>query len=162
MYRKYLSLVFLFFPACMFLLFLLSFHKEIKEVYHLTSTPIPLYLIMAFGIIATIGGVLDWSYHRNVLKLKISKKERKSELLALACGGAPMFVLMCCATLSQAKSLYLIPIMLILIYTVVMICYDEFVYHLKRCKLKETIYHRMLVFGNGIAWFSWFYFIYVS
>lgn len=112
------------------------------------------------GAIATAGGVLDWRYHRNPLHLKLPKKERDAEAAALGLGGLPMFGLMWWATMSARPTLLLIPILLVLIYTVAAISYDEFVFHIKRCGRRENAYHRMLVFGNGIAWLAWFHFIY--
>lgn len=123
--------------------------------------PWQFYLIAVFGTIATVGGVLDWRYHRDPLKLRISKQEREAEAKALGIGGLPMFVLMVLATLSDKPTNYLIPIIVFLIYTVSAICYDEFVFHIKRCGKTETIFHRMLVFGNGFAWLAWIHFIYV-
>jgi hypothetical protein len=113
-----------------------------------------------FGGIATIGGVLDWRYHRNPLNMKIPKKERDAEAAALGLGGVPMFILMWFAMMNTKPSIFLIPILIVLIYTVVAISYDEFVFHIKRCGKLENTYHRMLVFGNGIAWLSWFHFIF--
>lgn len=92
--------------------------------------------------------------------MKIPTEERDAEALALGTGGLPMFVLMWLAMMSSKPIYYLIPIVVVLIYTVVTICYDEFVFHIKRCGKLETIYHRMLVFGNGTAWLAWFHFIY--
>lgn len=124
--------------------------------------PLQFYIIAVFGAIATIGGVLDWRFHRDPLKLQISKKEREAEAKALGLGGVPMFVLMWLATLSEHPTYYLIPIIIVLLYTTVAICYDEFVFHINRCGKTETIFHRMLVFGNAIAWMAWLHFIYVS
>ena len=112
------------------------------------------------GSIATTGGVLDWLYHRDPLKLKLSAKERDAEAKALGLGGVPMFVLMWCAMLNANPHYFLIPIIVVLIYTVVAISYDEFVFHIHRCGKTENLYHRMLVFGNGLAWLAWFHFIY--
>jgi hypothetical protein len=42
-----------------------------------------------------------------------------------------------------------------------MICYDEFVFHRKRCGRYETMLHRLLVFGNGIAWLAWMHWCFV-
>ena len=92
--------------------------------------------------------------------MKIPKKERDAEAKALGLGGLPMFFLMWLSMMSTKPSNYLIPILLVLIYTIVAICYDEFVFHIKRCEKVETRYHRMLVVGNGIAWLAWFHFIY--
>jgi hypothetical protein len=160
--RYYLSLILLFAPAVLFG-FLLFYFKNEPNL-HISSAfpylPFPFLLMALFGGIATLGGVLDWRFHRNPLNLKIPKKEREAEAAALGLGGLPMFILMWCAMMSAKPSNFLIPILLVLIYTVAAICYDEFVFHIKRCGKTENIYHRMLVFGNGAAWLSWIYFIY--
>ena len=160
--RAYLSLILLFVPALLFLGLVILFRENtsLQIESYFPYLPWEFLVIAIFGLIATTGGVLDWKYHRDPLKLQISKKERDAEAFALGLGGIPMFVLMWLAMLSDTPQLYVIPIIIVLIYTVVAICYDEFVFHRKRCEWKETIYHRMLVFGNGIAWLSWFYFIY--
>lgn len=160
--KNYLSLIMLFMPGLCFVGLLFVF-KDAPPLQFNTVFPfIPwqFYIIGLFGIIATIGGVLDWGYHRNKLGSKLSTKERIAEAKALGFGGIPMFILMFIAMLHSHPQYFIIPILIILIYTVVVICYDEFVFHIKRCKKEETIYHRMLVFGNGIAWLSWFHFIY--
>ena len=72
-----------------------------------------------------------------------------------------MFVLMWLATVSGGPASYLIPIVVILVITVAAICYDEFVFHRRRCGKVESRFHRMLVFGNGIAWLSWFSLIFL-
>ncbi len=92
--------------------------------------------------------------------MKIPKKERDAEAAALGLGGLPMFVLMWVATMNSKPTIFLIPIIIVLIYTVVAISYDEFKFHIKRCGKLENTFHRMLVFGNGIAWLSWIQFIY--
>lgn len=161
-FRYYLSLVLLFFPAIMFAVFLVYLSGTGGYGLRLPfGLPWQFYLIAVFGTIATVGGVLDWRYHRDPLKLRISKQEREAEAKALGIGGLPMFVLMVLATLSDKPTNYLIPIIVFLIYTVSAICYDEFVFHIKRCGKTETIFHRMLVFGNGFAWLAWIHFIYV-
>ena len=162
--RNHLSLILLFIPAFAFLLFLILFREN--ELLEITSVfpylPWQFIAVGFFGIIATIGGVLDWSYHRNPLNMKIPQKERDAEAYALGYGGVTMFVLMVFATLSSMPNYWLIPIVIVLIFTVVLISYDEFVFHIKRCGRLENIYHRLLVFGNGLAWLSWFSFIYVK
>lgn len=160
--RYYISLVFLFVPALLFISLLILYKNapQLAIQQHFPFVPWQFYTIALFGIIGTIGGTLDWKYHRNPLNMKIPPKERDAEALALGTGGLPIFILMWLATLSNKPGVYLIPIIIILIYTVVAICYDEFVFHIKRCGKSETIYHRMLVFGNGIAWLFWFHFIY--
>ncbi|MFN7119990.1 MAG: hypothetical protein ACK4TA_24565 [Saprospiraceae bacterium] len=160
--RYYISLIFLFVPALLFgvLLILYKDHPKIAISADFPYLPWQFYVIAICGVIGTIGGTLDWQYHRNPLNMKIPPKERDAEALALGTGGLPIFILMWLATLSADPIIYLIPITIVLIYTVVAICYDEFVFHIKRCDRLETIYHRMLVFGNGAAWLSWFHFIY--
>jgi hypothetical protein len=161
-FRYYFSLVLLFTPAFLFgvLIFLFSEKSKLMISNNFPFLPWQFFVIAIFGIIATAGGVLDWQFHRNPLNMKIPKKEREAEAKALGLGGLPMFILMWFAMLSSTPAYFLIPILLVLIYTVVAICYDEFVFHIKRCGKLETIYHRMLVFGNGIAWLVWFHFIY--
>lgn len=161
-FRHYLSLILLFVPALLFVGLLLVYSNHPKL--GLTSTfpylPWQFIIVALFGIVATTGGVLDWKFHRNPLNMKIPKKERDAEAAALGLGGLPMFVLMWLAMISTSPSYFLIPIVIVLIYTVVAICYDEFIFHIKRCGRTENLYHRMLVFGNGIAWLAWFQFIY--
>ena len=80
--------------------------------------------------------------------------------MALGLGGLPMFVLMFTAMLSTRPNTWLVPIVVVLVYTVVAICYDEFIFHFKRCGPLENAYHRMLVLGNGVAWLAWFQYIF--
>ncbi len=162
--RYYLSLWLLFMPALLFgiLLVLYRAHTNLHITGAFPFLPWQFLVIIVFGVIATTGGVLDWKFHRDPLKLKISKKERDAEAKALGLGGFGMFVLMWLAMLSEQPLNFLIPIILVLIYTVVAICYDEFVFHIHRCEKTETRYHRMLVFGNGLAWLAWFHFIYCA
>lgn len=161
-YRDYLSLFLLFTPAFLFSLLVLFLLDSDQFNFGLVFLYLPFqFWIIGFaGIIATIGGYLDWQFHRKVLKMKISEKERNAEAAALGLGGIPMFVLMALATISKTPNFWLIPILLVLIYTVVAISYDEFVFHIKRCGKLENTYHRMLVFGNGVAWLAWIHFIY--
>jgi hypothetical protein len=161
-FRLYLSLILLFIPGILFAALLVAFRNDPRL--HIGSSfpflPWQFCCMAVFGGIATAGGALDWKFHRDPLRLKIPKKERDAEAAALGLGGIPMFVLMWLAMMSDTPSHYLIPIIVVLIYTVVAISYDEFVFHVKRCGRTETIYHRMLVFGNGLAWLAWFHFIY--
>ena len=163
-YRKYLSLILLFVPAVSFglLLFLFKDNSKFLLADNFPYFPWQFIALTFCGLIATLGGVLDWRFHRNPLNMKIPKKERDAEAFALGLGGVPMFILMWLAMMSTRPTNYLIPILIVLIYTVVAICYDEFVFHIKRCGKTETIYHRMLVFGNGFAWLAWFHFIYCT
>ncbi|MCA8831055.1 hypothetical protein [Hymenobacter pini] len=152
----------LFVPPVLFGLLLLVFqgNDKLGLTRELPYLPWQFLLMGIAGVVATAGGVLDWRYHRNPLNLKIPKKERDAEAAALGLGGVPMFGLMWLAMMHPRPAIWLIPILLVLIYTVVAISYDEFVFHIKRCGPLETTYHRMLVFGNGIAWLAWFHFIF--
>jgi hypothetical protein len=161
-FRLYLSLFLLFIPAVLFavLMFVYRNHPKLAIANNFPYVPWEFLALAFFGIIATIGGVLDWRFHRNPLLMKISKKERDAEAAALGLGGVPMFLLMWCAMMSEQPRSFLIPIILVLLYTVVAICYDEFVFHINRCGKLENLYHRFLVFGNGLAWLAWFHFIF--
>ncbi len=161
-YRSYVSLILLFVPPVLFGLLLVVFqgNDKLRLTRELPYLPWQFLVMGVAGAIATAGGVLDWRYHRNPLNLKIPKKERDAEAAALGLGGVPMFVLMWLAMMQSNPTTWLIPILLVLIYTVVAISYDEFVFHIKRCGPLETAYHRMLVFGNGVAWLAWFHFIF--
>lgn len=161
-FRQYLSLILLFFPAIFFAILLFLYKDSPKLAFSAAFPYLPWQFIIValFGIIATIGGVLDWKYHRNPLNMKIPKKERDAEAAALGLGGVPMFGLMWVAMMNSKPANFLIPILIVLIYTVVAISYDEFIFHIKRCGKLENLYHRMLVFGNGIAWLAWVHFIY--
>ncbi len=160
--KQYVSVVLLFIPGVLFglLLFILKDNSILKITNVAPYLPVHFWIIGIFGIVATIGGILDWNFHRKTLNMKISKKERDAEALALGLGGLPMFGLMFFAMMSENSTFYLIPILIVLIYTVVAISYDEFVLHIKRCGKLENLYHRMLVFGNAIAWLTWFHFIF--
>jgi len=160
--RPYVSLVLLLVPPALFGLLLLLFRHNARLQLSggLPYLPWQFWVVGVAGVVATLGGILDWRYHRNPLNLKIPKKERDAEAAALGLGGVPMFVLMSVATLRGNPTVWLIPIVVVLIYTVVAICYDEFVFHRKRCGPVENTYHRMLVFGNGVAWLAWFHLIY--
>lgn len=162
--KNYFSLGLLFAPAFLFVCFLFLFFKNVDLfiTHNFPYLPWQFIVIAITGTFATTGGVLDWRFHRKTLQLKISKKERLAEAFALGFGGLPMFFLMWFAMNSTQPNVFLIPIIIVLIFTVSIICYDEFVFHRKRCGQQENIYHRMLVFGNGLAWLAWFHFIYIK
>lgn len=161
-FRSYLSLSLLFLPAFLFasLMIINLNHTNLNFSNNFPFLPWQFWIVSISGIIATIGGVLDWRFHRDPLDMKISKKERDAEAAALGLGGIPMFILMWFAMMSPRPTLFLVPIIIVLIYTVVAISYDEFVFHINRCGRYENILHRMLVFGNGLAWLAWFHFIF--
>jgi hypothetical protein len=126
----------------------------------LRDYPWEMWLIAGCGSVATVAGVADWLYHRSG-KTFIGAPEHQSELLALAGGGVPLFVLMAIASILPRPVVLLLPVIVVVLFTTVLICYDEFVFHRKRCGLYETILHRLLVFGNGLAWLAWAHWCFV-
>lgn len=111
------------------------------------------------GTVATIGGAGDWWFHK--IYVTVSPNEHHSHILALGAGGI-MFILMAIASWIDESTSLLIPVVMMLITTVVLISYDEFAFHIRRCKPFETMLHRMLVFGNGAAFLFWMHWLFVS
>jgi hypothetical protein len=126
-----------------------------------STWPWELWTITLAGVIATLGGLGDWGFHRWVAKCQIGRAERNCELLALAAGGVPLFVMMASASMSARPLQWLLPVIVIVLFITTLICYDEFVYHRRRCKGLETLLHRLLVFGNGTAWLAWSHWTFV-
>jgi hypothetical protein len=157
-----LSLLALLAPGLGFALglFLLRDHSRYQWLRRPSEIPWELALIAVSGLIATAGGLIDWRFHRREHE-RVGPKERRSELIALAFGGLPLFLLMSAASVMDHPQALLIPIVVTALFTVACICYDEFVFHRARCGPYETALHRMLVFGNGIAWLSWMHWCFV-
>lgn len=141
-------------------LFLIRDLPRYRWLHRPSDFPWELALIAASGLIATAAGIADWLFHRSGSE-RIGPKERHGELVALLFGGVPLFLLMSAASLIGRPRLLLIPIIVTALFTVACICYDEFVFHRARCGPYETALHRMLVFGNGIAWLSWMHWCFV-
>ncbi|TNE49088.1 MAG: hypothetical protein EP343_13510 [Deltaproteobacteria bacterium] len=141
------------------LLWLHSHEPRFAWVLSLQKAPWEFWALMCCGVVATVGGIGDWVYHR--VYVSVGPKEHKSHLLALVTGGLPLFVLMAMASLSKHPIVYLVPVVVVVLYTTALICYDEFVFHRKRCLPLETLFHRLLVFGNGLAWLAWFHWCFV-
>ena len=158
------SLIALLIPGALFCVGLYSVREraEFSWLHDASKFPWQLWVIGACGTIATIGGLGDWAFHRWKAKCVIGKKERNCELLALAGGGVPMFVLMAFASVRARPMQFLLPVIVVLLFTTVLICYDEFIFHRKRCRRFETVLHRMLVFGNGLAWMAWAHWCFVE
>jgi hypothetical protein len=115
--------------------------------------PWELWVLAAFGTVATAGGLGDWLFHRTYVT--VGPREHRSHLLALASGGVPLFALMAASSVLARPAVLLVPILVLVLYTATLICFDEFVFHRVRCTKLETLLHRLLVFGNGVAWLAW-------
>jgi hypothetical protein len=156
------TLLALFVPAALFGvgLFLLRDDPRFAWLCHPSVYPWELWVIAVCGATATAAGLADWRYHRSG-QAAIGAREHHSELIALGGGGVPLFVLMAVASLLTRPAVLLVPVLVVALFTTVMICYDEFVFHRKRCGRYETILHRLLVFGNGAAWLAWTHWCFV-
>ena len=72
----------------------------------------------------------------------------------LAGGGVPLFVLMSAASVHARPELFLVPVFVVVIVTTLLIGYDEFVFHRKRCGRLETLMHRAAR-RWGMGWRFW-------
>jgi hypothetical protein len=159
---SFLSLGLLFLPAVFFLL-ALSLLKDTSPRFYwfndIERFPWQFWGIGLCGVIATLGGAGDWVFHK--IYVTVGPKEHHSHILALGAGGL-VFVMMALASTADQPLVWLIPVIIALLLTVTLICYDEFAFHVRRCKPFETLLHRMLVFGNGLAFLCWFHWIFVE
>jgi hypothetical protein len=158
------SLVALLLPGVLFGagLILLRDRPQLLWLHRVADFPWQLWTIGISGVVATLAGLGDWAWHRWAARCVVGWTERKYELLALAGGGLPMFVLMSFASLSARPLQFLLPVLIVLLFTVTLICYDEFIFHRRRCRRLETVLHRLLVFGNGTAWLAWAHWCFVQ
>jgi hypothetical protein len=115
--------------------------------------PWEFWAVAVCGSGATLGGILDWLFHRSGQTV-VGRREHRAHVLALAAGGLPLFTLMALASLSPRPARFLVPVLVALIGTVVLVCHDEFVFH-RRCGRLETLMHRLLTCGNGLAFPAW-------
>ncbi|HZI09431.1 MAG TPA: hypothetical protein VE153_03510 [Myxococcus sp.] len=122
--------------------------------------PWELWVVALAGTVATAAGVADWRYHRTA-GLRVGPNEHRAELLALAGGGLPLFLLMCAASVARRPQVFLLPVLGVLLWTVVLICYDEFVFHRRRCDGHEALLHRTLLAGHAGAFLAWAHFCFV-
>ncbi|MEE9394082.1 MAG: hypothetical protein V3W41_16395 [Planctomycetota bacterium] len=141
-------------------LMIVSGRTGFPDLSNASTIPWQLWLIGACGIAATVCGFLDWHYHVTGRRI-VGKRERQGELIALGLGGAPLFLLMMAASGVARPEWLLIPILGAVLFTTVMICYGEFVFHRRSCRPYEAGLHRVLVFGNGTAWAAWMHWIFV-
>ena len=155
----YASLVALMVPGASFaagLGWLAATDQRFGWLKDIERLPWQLAVVGISGLVATAGGVGDWLFHRQPQRrCLISAGERRIELWALGAGGVPLFILMALASLSTQPLKFLLPVIVVVLAITALICYDEFIFHRKRCGRIETLLHRLLVFGNGLAWLAW-------
>jgi hypothetical protein len=159
---SFVSLLLLFAPGVFFLgalLLLKDLHPDYTWFNDLSRFPWQFWGIILFGLIATTGGAGDWLFHK--VYVTVGPNEHHSHLLALGAGGI-VFLLMLGASVDTQPARWLVPMMVALLMTVTLICYDEFAFHLRRCKPFETMLHRLLVFGNGAAFLCWVHWVFVA
>jgi hypothetical protein len=155
------ALVAMLVPAVAFPLglVLLRDHPRFVWLGDVRAYPWELWAVAACGTAATLGGLLDWRFHRSGATV-VGRREHRAHVLALGGGGVPLFALMAAASLSPRPAALLVPVLVILIFTVVVIAYDEFVFH-RRCGRFETFAHRLLTCGNGLAFLAWAHWCFV-
>jgi hypothetical protein len=156
------SLFALFVPGVLFAVGLGMVRDQPRYAWlgNLAEFPWEIWVIALAGSVATVSGVLDWRYHRSG-HTAVGGAEHRSEVAALVSGGVPLFALMAVASVTTRPEAWLVPILVVVLYTTVLICFDEFVYHRRRCGRYETTLHRLLVFGNGTAWLAWMHWCFV-
>jgi len=158
----FLSLMLLFAPGAIFVaaLFVLrETNPRFSWLYSVDRFPWQFWGIAVCGIIATIGGVGDWLFHK--VYVSVGPNEHHSHLMALSAGGV-VFILMALASVINDPTVLLIPVIVALLITTVLICYDEFAFHIRRCKAFENMLHRLLVFGNCAAFLCWVHWLFVT
>lgn len=156
------SLALLFLPGLLFVIalwLLKDTHPRFVWVQNISHYPWQFWGIGVAGSIATLGGAGDWLFHK--VYVTVGPNEHHSHILALGSGGV-VFILMGLASVADQPLRWLLPVIVALLVTVTLICYDEFSFHVRRCKPFETRLHRMLVFGQGIAFLLWMHWIFVA
>jgi hypothetical protein len=122
--------------------------------------PWELWAVAACGSAATMAGLVDWCVHRSG-RTVVGRLEHRAHVAALAGGGIPLFALMAAASIVARPLDLLLPTLAALIVTVVLVCYDEFVFH-RRCGPFEALTHRVLTIGNGLAFLAWAHWCFVT
>lgn len=114
------ALVAMLAPAVLFPLglVLLRNHPQFAWLDDPAAYPWELWAVAACGIGATLGGVGDWAFHRSG-ETTVGLREHRAHLLALGGGGVPLFLLMALASLCRQPVIFLLPILVVLIFTVV-------------------------------------------
>jgi hypothetical protein len=156
-----LALIAMLVPAVAFPLGLVLVYGDARFAWlaDVRAWPWELWAVAACGTAATLGGILDWRFHRSGATV-VGRGEHRAHLLALAGGGVPLFALMAAASVSPRPVRFLVPVLVVLVATVVAVCYDEFVFH-RRCGRFEALTHRLLTVGNGLAFLAWAHWCFV-
>ena len=115
--------------------------------------PAEFWCMAIAGCIATAAGVLDWHFHLSGGR-RIPHAEHRAELAALSL-GVPLFALMAAASVVDRPRLLLPPIVLVAMLMSGLIVFDEARFH-RGCGRYETVLHRLLVGGHGVAFLAWF------
>ena len=136
------------FPAVALPILLLCTHRLVE----VAASPVHFWLVVVAGTFATVGGVLDWRFHRCGGR-RVAPAERRAEALALLL-GIPLFALLACASGVVQPGLLLLPIVAVALAMTAAIAHDETRFH-RACGTYETALHRLLVGGNGIAFLTW-------
>jgi hypothetical protein len=148
-------------PAFLFPLGLLFLRNQPRFawLYDPRAYPWEFWAIGVCGTVATLGRAADWLFHR-LGQTVVGQREHRAHLAALGGGGIPLFMLMALASVSARPVAFLLPVLVFLVFTVVLICYDEFIFH-RRCGWFETLTHRLLTIGNGLAFLAWAHWCFV-
>src|SRR5438046_3086387 len=111
------SLIALCVPALLFPAGLWWLHRQptFEWLCDVKMWPWEFWLIALAGLAATAAGIADWRWHRSV-HTAIGAKEHQSELLALAGGGIPLFLVMAWASLSSTPHVWLVPILVLALF----------------------------------------------
>ena len=125
------------------------------------AVPWQAWLLAAAGLSSLGAAVLDYRYHTRSAAGTVSPLEERAELIALGFGGFPMFLVMALASFAPDPRPLLPLVIGLLVFTTAWICYDEFVFHRRRCAAYERALHKVIVSGNGIAWLAWFHWVFV-
>ena len=126
-----------------------------------SSWPWQLWLVAFAGSVATTAGVLDWLYHRHA-GVAVGRPERRAELLALGLGGVPLFGLMLAASVATAPHVFLVPVLIVLVFTTALVVFDEVAFHRRRCAPVENLLHRALTLGHLAAFLAWAHWVFVE
>jgi hypothetical protein len=155
------ALLALLVPAVLFPLGLVALGGDARFAWLSRPADYPweVWVVAVCGSVATLAGLADWRIHRSGTTV-VGAREHRAHLAALGAGGIPLFFLMAGASLSTRPLGLLLPTLVVLILTVVLICYDEFLFH-RRCGRFEVLTHRLLTFGNGLAFLAWAHWCFV-